>query len=298
MVFKHCKFSTSLFADDSNGRLSFSLSFQFEVLKNVVPDCMQQIVRWSHAHFMCINPDKTEILLACPPSLNKEVLIKGILFQDQCIRFSDFVKNVGVMIDKNLDLNKHVSHIVSHCYKILKDIGRIRKNLEKNHIENLVHAVISTRLDYCNSLLVNIDKDNLHKLQKVQNSAARLVLGRRHRESARLALRELHWLNVDARITFKVLLLVFKSIKGQCSDNLSFEFKNFNGRPDDFLLLKTPNFKTKHGKRIFAYSGSRLWNALPVDLRMVEDIETFKKRIKTLLFNGCDDLKKRAFKYA
>ena len=105
-------------------------------------------------------------------------------------------------------------------------------------------------------------------------------------------------MNVEARITFKVLLLVFKSIKGQCSDNLSFEFKNFNGRPDDFLLLKTPNFKTKHGKRIFAYSGSRLWNALPVDLRMVEDIETFKKRIKTLLFNGCDDLKKRAFKYA
>ena len=298
MVFQHCKFSTSSFADDSNGRRSFALSFQFQVLKNVVPNCMQQIVRWSHAHFMCINPDKTEILLACPPSLNKEVLIKGILFQDQCIRFSDFVKNVGVWIDKNLDMNKHVSNIVSHCYKILKDIGRIRKNLEKNHIENLVHAVISTRLDYCNSLLVNIDKENLNKLQKVQNSAARLVLGRGRRESARSALRELHWLNVEARILFKVLLLVFKAIKGQCSDNLSFEFKNFNGRPDDFLLLKTPNFKTKYGKRVFEFSGSRLWNALPVELRMLEDVGTFKGKIKTLLFDGCEDLKNRAFKYA
>ena len=158
------------------------------------------------------------------------------------------MKNVGVWIDKNLDMNKHVSNIVSHCYKILKDIGRIRKNLEKNHIENLVHAVISTRLDYCNSLLVNIDKENLNKLQKVQNSAARLVLGRGRRESARSAFRELHWLNIEARILFKVLLLVFKAIKGQCSDNLSFEFKTFNGRPDDFLLLKTPNFKTKYGK--------------------------------------------------
>ena len=131
MVFRHCKFNTSSFADDSNGRRSFALSFQFQILKNEVPNCMQQIVTWSHAHFMMINPDKTELLLLYPPSLNKEVLIKGILFEDQCIRFSEFVKNVGVWIDKNLDLNKQVTNIASHCYKILKDIGCIKKNLDK-----------------------------------------------------------------------------------------------------------------------------------------------------------------------
>ena len=296
-VFQHCKFNTSSFADDSNGRRSFALTFQFEVLSKEVPNCMHQIVRWSHAHFMKINPDKTELLLLYPPSLNREVLIKGILFEDQCIRFSEFVKNVGVWIDKNLNLGQHVNNIVSHCYKILKDIARIKKNLERNHVENLVHAVITSRLDYCNCLLMNISKENLYKLQKVQNSAARLVLGLRRRQSARAALRELHWLNVEARIIFKVLLLVFKVIKGQCSDNLTFQFKAFNGRPNDFLLLKTPNFNTKYGKRIFEYNGSRLWNALPVDIRMVEDVGTFKTKIKTLLFDGCEDLKNRAFKY-
>ena len=224
-------------------------------------------------------------------------MIKGIIFEDQCIRFSDFVKNVGVWIEKNLDMKKHVSDIVSHCSKILKDIGSIKRNLERCQVENLVHAVITSRLDYCNSLLLNIDKEHLFKLQKMQNSAARLVLGRQRRESARSALRELHWLNVEARIIFKVLLLVFKVIKGQCSNNLSFEFKSFNGRPDDFLLLKTPNYKTKYGRRIFGHSGSRLWNALPVDIRVLEDIEIFKKKIKTLLFNGCEDLKNKAFKY-
>ena len=297
MVFQHCKFSTSSFADDSNGRRSFSLSFQFQVLKNEVPNCMQQIVTWSHAHFMKINPDKTELLLLYPPSLNKEVLIKGILFEDQCIRFSEFVKNVGVWIDKNLDMNMHVTNIASHCYKILKDIGCIKKNLDKTDLEKLVHAVITSRLDYCNSLLLNINKKELYKLQKVQNSAARLVLGKRRRESAKSALRELHWLDVESRIVFKALLLVFKVIKGQCSDNLSFQFKSFNGRPEDFLLLKTPNFKTKYGKRVFEYSGSSLWNALPADLRMVEDVGIYKKRLKTLLFDGCEDLKNRAFKY-
>ena len=247
---------------------------------------------------MKINPDKTELLLLYPPSLNREVLIKGVLFEDQCIRFSEFVKNVGVWIDKNLSLSQPVKNIVSHCYKILKDIGCIKKNLERDHLENLVHAVITSRLDYCNGLLMNISKENLYKLQKVQNSAARLVLGRRRRQSARAALRELHWLNVEARIIFKILLLVFKVIKGQCSDNLTFQIRSFNGRPDDFLLLKTPNFVSKYGKRIFEYNGSRLWNALPVDIRVVEDVGIFKSRIKTLLLVGCDDHKNRAFKYA
>ena len=197
----------------------------------------------------------------------------------------------------NLTMDQHVNNIASHCYKILKDIGSIRKSITKDRLEKLVHAVISSRLDYCNSLFMNISQENLRKLQKLQNTAARLVLGKRRRYSASLSLRELHWLNVETRIIFKTILLVFKVIRGTCSDNLKLQYKQFNGRPSDFLLLETPNYKTKHGKRLFDYNGSRLWNALPYELRMIEDVALFKKKLKTLLFDGCKDLKNRAFKY-
>ena len=103
---------------------------------------------------MKINPEKTELMLLYPPSLSKEVIIKGVILEGQCIRFSNQVKNVGVWIDCNLSMNKHVNSIVSHCYKILKDIGKIKKYLERSRLERLVHAVISSRLDQCNSLLV------------------------------------------------------------------------------------------------------------------------------------------------
>ena len=177
MVFKHCMFTTSSFADDSNGRKQFALTFQFHVINNDIRNCLNHIINWSNAHYMKINPDKTDIMLLRPRSMNKDVIINGIIFEDQCIRFSTEVKNVGIWIDKNLSMNKHINHIVSHCYKILRDIGRIKKHLQRSDLEDLVHAVITSRLDYCNSLFVNISKDNLYKLQKVQNAAAKLILG-------------------------------------------------------------------------------------------------------------------------
>ena len=295
LVFTYCKFNSSCFADDSNGRRTFALTFQFSVLTAETTKCMDEIIKWSYEHFMKINPDKTEILLLRPPTLNNEVIINGILYQDQCIRFSDNVKNVGVYIDKNLNMDKHVNSVVSHCYKILKDIGRIKRFLSRQRLEQLVHAIISHRLDYCNSVLINISKENLFKYQKVQNTAARLILGKRRRDSAAEALKELHWLNIDARITFKILLLVFKVLKGKCS--MSLTYKGFNGRPEDYLLLQTPHFKTKYGKRIFEYNGSRLWNALPLNIRSEDNIEVYKKKIKTMLFEGNEEFKRTAFRY-
>ena len=85
MVFKECAFTTSSFADDSNGRKQFSLSFQFNVLTKDTISCIDKIVNWSHAHYMKINSDKTEIMLACPSSFNSETIIQGIFIDGQCM---------------------------------------------------------------------------------------------------------------------------------------------------------------------------------------------------------------------
>ena len=123
------------------------------------------------------------------------------------------------------------------------------------------------------------------------------MVGGKKRISLSGALQKLHWLRMEACITFKVLLLVFKILKGQCSQNLELRYKLFNGRPEHYLLLETPNFKTACGKRIFAYNGTLLWNALPVTVRSEDDANEYKKMIKTMLFDGHEDLEKKVFKY-
>ena len=169
--------------------------------------------------------------------------------------------------------------------------------LSEKHTEMLVHSVISSRLDYCNGLFFNMSKENLYKLQKVQNAAARLVKRKRKRDSISSTLAELHWLNVESRIIFKVILLVYKSINGLCSENLMLSYKQFNCRPDDFLQLETKMVKTKYGRRTFQYAGPRLWNALPLNMRTQDKIETFKTQLKTMLFRDTEGLKRRAFRY-
>lgn len=297
LIFKACKFNSTSFADDSNGSKTFSLEFQFSVLTSDVPNVMNEITHWMNVMFMKINPDKTEIMLFHPKCLQERIVIRGTFVGGQCIRFSPQVKNVGVWLDEQLNLKKHVNTIVSHTYKLLKDIGRVRNLLSDKHTEMLVHSVISSRLDYCNSLFFNMPKENLFKLQKVQNAAARLVKKKRKRDSITATLAELHWLNVESRIIFKLILMVYKSINGVCSENLTITYKQFNCRPQDFLLLETKMVKTRYGQRTFEYAGPRLWNALPLQVRTIDNIESFKRQLKTLLFRDTEGLKRRAFRY-
>ena len=74
-------------------------------------------------------------------------------------------------------------------------------------------------------------------------------------------------------------------------------FKAYNCRPQDYLLLETRAAKTKYGKRTFDYAAPSHWNALPLEVRMEENIDKFKGQIKTMLFDGTEELKQRALMY-
>ena len=96
---------------------------------------------------------------------------------------------------------------------------------------------------------------------------------------------------------FKIILLVYKSVTGQCSANLEIKYKSNQCRPQDVLLLEAVDAKTKYGRRRFHFVGPRLWNALPVEMRTEQNMDTFKTKLKTMLFKDAEGFKRRAFKY-
>ena len=108
-------------------------------------------------------------------------------------------------------MSSNVNSICCSASLALRNIGSVRKYLSHHNTERLVYAFISSKLDYCNSLLVyGLPSTDIQKLQRIHNSAARLVVGTKRREHISPILYDLHWLPVRERIIFKVLLVTFK----------------------------------------------------------------------------------------
>jgi uncharacterized protein YfeS len=85
-----------------------------------------------------------------------------------------FVKNLGVHFDKALNMEKHVSVLVKSCFAQIRTIGRIRPYLSESACKTLVAILVTSRIDYGNAILYGINNNVLSKLQRVQNTAARL----------------------------------------------------------------------------------------------------------------------------
>ena len=105
-----------------------------------------------------------------------------------------------------------VANIARSANFQLVNIGRARKMLTTESTKLAVHTLVTSRLDYCNSLLAGINRGLLKRLQNVQRTAARLITRKRKYDPISDDLIELHWLPVEQRIDFKILVLTYKAI--------------------------------------------------------------------------------------
>ena len=198
-------------------------------------------------------------------------------------------KNLGVILDSDLNFIPHFNHIRKISFYHLKNIAKILPLISQPSKEILVHAFITSRLDYCNSLFTGLPKQELNRLQLIQNAAARLITNTKKRAHIKPILRSLHWLPIKYRIKFKVLLLVFKSFHGNAPVYIQDMLppyippRHLRSAGSKCLITQMKKTKKNYGHD-FSYFAQRHWNKLPVNIRLSRTVDSFKKALKTHLF--------------
>jgi len=191
-------------------------------------------------------------------------------------------------------MNKHISSICSNTHVHLCNIGAIRHLLTDTAASQVVHALITSRLDYCNSLLYGIPDNKLCRLQRIQNIAARITSRCSKHCHITPVLMELHWLPVKIRILFKVLLLTYRVLNRKAPSYLSDLIIPYSQerslRSASQFLLSIPKTRLKtYGARCFSAAAPHEWNLLPLAIRQSPSLDTFKTRLKTYFFKMCYD---------
>ena len=156
----------------------------------------------------------------------------------------------------------------------------MRGFLNEASLQKLVTSFVLSRMDYCNSLLVNLPNDTITKLQRIQNHAARLIL-----------FRKLHWLPLQARIDYKICVLYSKCINKTAPSYLSDLLEQYVPsrllRSGSQNLLKIPpRAKKKCTEKAFNHCAPYIWNSLPCDIREAKSESQFKNDLKTHLFKS------------
>ena len=198
-------------------------------------------------------------------------------------------RNVGVIFDSNFSFLSHVSAVCRPCRYHIRDLRLIRRYLRFDSAKLLAYALVSSRLDDCNSLLFGIADKEIVQLQRIQNSLARVVTKKPHLTRSVPLLRSLHWLSIKFGIEFKTCLLTYKTFNENQPNYLytmltpsvpSRSLRSNNGINFSVLMVKTNT-----DARVFLSWGPTLRNRFPVFFPVSFFNSIFKRRLKTHLFN-------------
>ena len=278
------------YADDSQLYIAFrprDVTSRDEAVARVEA-CVADIRIWMRSNYLKLNDDKTELLiLGTSP---RTVTNLSIIIGDDRIEVGEKPpRNLGVFFDCSLTMDFHIRKIAKSNNGTLYKIGKVRKYMDKKICETLINGLVTSRFDYCNSLLYGTAKKSLNVFQLQQNRAARIITHTGKFEHITHVRKELHWLPIKQRIDFKILLFTYKALNGLAPRYLSDLIKRHvprrSLRSASKFLLDVPATELKtFGDRAFSHAAPILWNSLPDEIKNAESVFQFKNMVKTHLF--------------
>ena len=257
------------------------------VLKHLPPLSLTFFPGWTWTNCSSIHLKLNFFLLAQNNNVSNFLALQTYLsamISSQSVPLLAILRNLGFIFDSDMSFSDQINSVSKSCHFHIRDIRRIRHLLPLSTANSLV----SSKLDYCNSLYSGISQANLNKLQRIQNSLARVITNTSKYQYITPTLKKLHWLPIKQRIDYKLCLITYKTLTNQqptyLYNSLSFSSHSVSTRSSDSLVLSIPYVRSSLGNRAFSVIGPRLWNSLPLDTRNSSSLPIFSFRLKTHLF--------------
>ena len=294
-----------LYADDSQLYISFHPQRPSELddVTKRINACLEEIKTWMVNNYMKLNEDKTELLIMGRPHILKkfdlEVSLQfgsTVIIPTECK--GDNWKSLGVKLDRSLTMERQINSVKQKCYWTMTNLRTIGRYLDESVKLMMVKQLVVSKIDYCNALYMNLPKTRLKKLGSLLNNGVRFIYNVTDRDVDLLPYyKKAHILPIQERIFFKVCLLAYKIIHGSAPPYLQELVErdcNEAGRTrststvDDFRLKvpKIPLMNPSLMSRRFTYYAPISWNSLPLEIRSISTVFTFKRILKNYLYNN------------
>ncbi|KAF7254388.1 Parkin coregulated gene protein [Varanus komodoensis] len=233
---------------------------------------------------------KTEVLLVGGSGFGEGEL--NLVLNGVALPLRDKVHSLGVLLDPELSLEAQVTAVARSAFLQLRLIHQLRPYLENDCLATVTHALVTSRLDFCNALYLGLPLKTVRILQLVQNRAARLLTGTGRYVHMTPVLRQLHWLPIEVRAQFKVLVMTYKALNGLGPGYLKERLHPYMPsrplRSAGEALLREPSVEEVRRvvtrRKAFSEVAPKLWNALPREVRLAPSLFVFRRQAKTFLF--------------
>ena len=275
--------TVDMYADDT---LIYFCHRDVKTIETCLNNDLASLSKWLDDNLMKANVSKTNVMLLGTSAKTSRINHINVVMNNCTVEKVNSFKYLGVNIDANLKWNDHVSNVCRKMCNCLGILRRIKPFVPQSSLITIYNTMFLPHLDYGIIVWSNCGHSNLSKLQKLQNTAMRIILGAPFRTHIKDMLKTLGFMDVRDRISYVTGCMMYKVLNGKTPDYLNDLFKHVNNihpictRQSKAGDLYIPKCNTNYGKSAFHYKGCVIWNVLSKNIRNANTFMSFKMNFK------------------
>ena len=262
-----------LFADDTSTLFSHK---SLQVIEQTYNAELFKVSQWLISNKLSLNVSKS-VMIIFNTKQKKTTHKINIKINNEQIQEKEYTKYLGILIDKHLNWSQHIHHVNLKLSRGIGILAKLRHFVSKKTLKSLYYSFIQPHVDYGLINWASATTTNLNPIRKKIKKAIRIMAFKNYKETTEPLFHDFKILNFDNYKDLNTAKFMWKLSKNKLPISISKLFNKQNSR--NSLNLHLPTINTNHKKRFVSYSGIKLWNSLPTELKEISLFSAFKKKV-------------------